>query len=216
MVGFLTLFLLTLDIFIKLLKLFSFIIQKRMYNIGMKKKPTKEESEMFVKLDELKKIDINKDGRKIVANPRSYFDKYLKVMDDKGKILAKTEIYLLIKKIEGDESSRERAQKDAVFFINRYTAGGYVEILHKFYSYALETIEEILSEGNNTMLDLYNEGKLSRQTLDSALLCMKEIEPMLLKDKEAVKEAVDQTEAEAKRINDMLNPGLQGFSNQPY
>ena len=183
----------------------------------MKRKITKSEILMFKKLDEIKNIDVNQESRKIISDPKSYFEKYLKGIDHNLRALANLEIYLKIKEVDSTGvKGEERAEKDTSYFINKFTAIGYIDILNGFYSYSLDIINDMLENGNDMVLDLYNEKKISKETMQGVLTCIKEAHAMMLEDKESVIKAINQSKIERKRIEDRLNPGLQGFNDSPY
>jgi len=187
-----------------------------MYNIAMSKEITAKEMLMFEKLDELKNINVEQEYKKIMVNPRSYFKKYLKHMDEKVITLAKFEIYFKMKTVDTREGSIKRAKSDAEYFMNKYTVSGYLDILSKFYTYALEIINDVINNGNDALLDLYNENKVSKETLEQSLKCLEKSKASLITDREAVTKAIEDTQKEIQKINDMLNNDFQGFSDTPF
>jgi hypothetical protein len=182
-------------------------------------KPVMSELERQITLDvfivqELDRLDLKKDGYKIIEDPESYFKPYFeRITTPLAIIMAKLSIFFILRKIDSEE---EKAQEDFNYFSKKYNLIQWMYKLANFYNYAITTANYILDKHNDLMLDLYNEGLLSKTGLSNTMqtfLCTKEI---LEKDIKILSKCHEEILKEKKEIKDKMDiRDYEDLGNQP-
>jgi len=89
------------------------------------------------------------------------------------------------------------------------TLTGYLDVLQDFYVYAKEILDDILDNGHDFMLDLYNTKSIDKQVLNESMLCLEDTKKHLSDDRTNLDEAIMQIEAKRKQMKD----GMDSFLN---
>jgi hypothetical protein len=165
-----------------------------------KKNKHQEEIDAYLNIvDTIKDINVESESKKIISNPRQYFNKYLKDIDGWILVMAKIEIYLKAREVDQYGSN---TKESAIGFVKEISVSGYLDVLKNFYKYALEMINFILNESSNVMLDSYNDKKINDFLLNKIMPCINSVKEMALKDKKDIEEAIHEADEEQTRIDE--------------
>lgn len=163
---------------------------------------TKNELLIFDKSNRLSEIDVDKDSKNIIVNPQVFFSEYLKDVDETFLPLIKLQIFSLMK---SSDRCKERGKEDASCLVERYGVSGYLDILLNFYTYAMEMVNDIIKNSANSILDFYNDKRMSKKSMEESMASITKSLPSLMDDKKMLEAAIKQTQDEIDNVNKMLN-----------
>lgn len=160
-------------------------------------------------LDELEYLDSLKFVYEILDNPEVFFEPYLTKLKNPISILhGKFIIFVHIKTIDGYSPKRPSEYKN---LIEKYGPLKMGEVFNRFYNYVIDIVEYILENHDNVMLDLYNDGRLSKERMTQTIMLFKETQKVLLSDKEELYKILDEIEETNKMIKEKYDEGYDNF-----
>jgi len=147
----------------------------------------------------LEQIDLSKDRYIILQNPECYFEKYLSQVEDRHvKIAMQTIIYLYLR-------SLFRYFTDPMSIIKLKTLtknnqGEYYKMCRSFLTYTLDTLTSILEKQEDSFLDVYTGGSISKETLEKVMLSFESKKDMFKKDRINIEERINEFNRELETI----------------
>jgi hypothetical protein len=113
--------------------------------------------------------------------------------------MARLEVYFKLREVDNYGSN---SKESAIEFVKEISVSGYLDVLKKFYQYAIEIIDFVLNDGCNITLDSYNDGKIDRIFLDKIMECINSAKEILIRDKEDLLSSIQDADEEQKRIDE--------------
>lgn len=171
-------------------------------------KPVMSELERQITLDvfivqELDRLNLKKDGYKIIEDPENYFKPYFeRVTTPLAIIMAKLSIFFILRKLDSEE---EKAQEDLNYFSKKYSLIQWLDKLAGFYNYAITTANYVLNNHDDLMLDLYNEGLLSKTGLSNTMQTFLGTKEILEKDIEILSKCHEEILKEKEEVKDKMD-----------
>lgn len=155
----------------------------------------------------LRNINLNEEKINIFCNPKAFFDKFLnRITDDTLRKTIRSEIYIILR----DVSDLTDNADDDLKISNRCKSDlEFVKVCRQFYEYTLNTLIYLMREHTDTILDAYNEQKISKDCMENYLTVFKRAEKNLLAEK-------NQLELRIREYDVMLNrKDMPDFLDEP-
>jgi hypothetical protein len=154
----------------------------------------------FKCLEQINSIDIEKELFSIMENPEIFFNQYLKNIHTPSSImLAQWNILSILITID---TSEKFCNKSADYFLSKYSVEKWLDKLSGFYEYTISLITYIIENHDNSILDLYNEKKITKTMMVKGISSFNKAKKQLVMDKDDALICLRDLEVEKEKLKD--------------
>jgi hypothetical protein len=138
-----------------------------------------------------------------MENPEIFFNQYLKnIHSTVSTMLAQWSILSILRTID---TSEKFCNKSSDYFISKYSVTTWLDKLSGFYEYTISLITYIIENHDNSILDLYNEKKITQAMMVRGISSFNKAKKQLVKDKDDALICLRDLEVEKEKAKEFLD-----------